>query len=1057
MPNNMTRLAKLTRPKLHNVLARHRLFAQLDAGRERAVIWVGGPPGSGKTALVASYVDAARLHCVWYHVDAGDQDLATFFHYLSRALDTSSRKAPLPVLTPEHLADLPAFTSYYFRQLYARVKAPAVLVFDNYQDVPGQSPLHAVLEQAALESPEGIALIIISREDPPPEYGRLDASDRLTRIEWNDLKLTLAEAAAIAALRFDLDPATLGALYDASNGWAAGLTLALEQMKRLDRPVLNLQGGALESVFNYFAGQILNTAEPEVREFLFRTALLPRTTADMALAISGNTQSARLLEYFFRRRLFTDRRGEQPYSYQYHDLFRAFLLDQLERSRASEEVNALRRDAGAILEATQRHEEAFALYQSASDWESITRLALDQAQTLIGQGRSGTLREWIKSLPQESSVHAPWLSYWHGISLLAFAPDQAVHHLARANAVLEQDGQGSGQIACCTAIILAHLANLSDFRPLPEWVDRLIGLARNVEKRQPLLAELQSNAALVYFCHLCRPRADYYESALQRATELLHSDEIAVNDKVVPACFMLHAMRETGHFISCDEVISLLHPQMASTLVSPGDRAYWYQVLAWTETSRGDRKIASAACRESQAICQAHAVSGPARHMYTHMLLAANAIQGRDLNAAQQHMEEMEVHMRSKGSLPAAWAAWIRSIVAAMRDDWDGAVRFAEEELDILARNGAVFHLYYAHLHHAAGLIGQQRYLAAHQAIEEARAVLVGSSGYRNLADVDLMAAALALAQGARGDFDRCVRAALALLKRTELHACLWYVDQRILPAVLARALERGIEPVQVRDMIRTLALQPPPDARSVWPWKIRISMLGEFELWLDDSPVESSGKPARKLLALLKALACAGSRGITESQLIDWFWPQSEGDAARKALDISLHRLRALLGGTACVKVSDGRIGLDRSHVWIDAWAFEAATQQAGFDDVKSTEETAALYRGSLLPGDGDAVWSVSYREKLRDRFNRLIRTWAEHLEAKQDYAEALRWYTRGLEADDLVEVMYQGMMRCQLSMGRPADTLVTYQRLRRTLTVKLHALPSHESVALAQAASAQ
>jgi DNA-binding SARP family transcriptional activator len=319
------------------------------------------------------------------------------------------------------------------------------------------------------------------------------------------------------------------------------------------------------------------------------------------------------------------------------------------------------------------------------------------------------------------------------------------------------------------------------------------------------------------------------------------------------------------------------------------------------------------------------------------------------------------------------------------------------------------------------------------------------------------MAAALALAQGARGDFDRCVRAALALLKRTELHACLWYVDQRILPAVLARALERGIEPVQVRDMIRTLALQPPPDARSVWPWKIRISMLGEFELWLDDSPVESSGKPARKLLALLKALACAGSRGITESQLIDWFWPQSEGDAARKALDISLHRLRALLGGTACVKVSDGRIGLDRSHVWIDAWAFEAATQQAGSDDVKSTEETAALYRGSLLPGDGDAVWSVSYREKLRDRFNRLIRTWAEHLEAKQDYAEALRWYTRGLEADDLVEVMYQGMMRCQLSMGRPADTLVTYQRLRRTLTVKLHALPSHESVALAQAASAQ
>ncbi|HTT38849.1 MAG TPA: hypothetical protein VMH32_14410 [Burkholderiales bacterium] len=40
------RLAKLTRPKLHNVLARQRLFALLDAGRERAVVWVVGPPGA---------------------------------------------------------------------------------------------------------------------------------------------------------------------------------------------------------------------------------------------------------------------------------------------------------------------------------------------------------------------------------------------------------------------------------------------------------------------------------------------------------------------------------------------------------------------------------------------------------------------------------------------------------------------------------------------------------------------------------------------------------------------------------------------------------------------------------------------------------------------------------------------------------------------------------------------------------------------------------------------------------------------------------------------------
>jgi hypothetical protein len=61
--------------------------------------------------------------------------------------------------------------------------------------------------------------------------------------------------------------------------------------------------------------------------------------------------------------------------------------------------------------------------------------------------------------------------------------------------------------------------------------------------------------------------------------------------------------------------------------------------------------------------------------------------------------------------------------------------------------------------------------------------------------------------QGEMDCFDQYARDALALLKRTEMHACLWYVDQRILPTLLARALERGIDTQQTRELIRQLAL----------------------------------------------------------------------------------------------------------------------------------------------------------------------------------------------------------------------------------------------------------
>ena len=116
--------------------------------------------------------------------------------------------------------------------------------------------------------------------------------------------------------------------------------------------------------------------------------------------------------------------------------------------------------------------------------------------------------------------------------------------------------------------------------------------------------------------------------------------------------------------------------------------------------------------------------------------------------------------------------------------------------------------------------------------------------------------------------------------------------------------------------------------------------------------------------------------------------------------------------------------------------------------------KRAAGLYRGALLPEDSDAVWSVSYREKLLDSFNRLICTQASALESQQRYTEALTWYTRGLEADDLVEAMHQGMMRCHLKLGRRADALAAFQRLRRTLASKLRTLPSAESVTLAAGA---
>jgi len=160
---------KLTAPRPTRVFPRQRLFDLLDRTREdHHVIWISAPGGAGKTSLATSYLQARKLPVLWYQVDQGDGDIASFFYYMGLAAKhvAPRHKTPLPLLTPEYLADVPTFTRNFFRELYRRLPKNSVIVLDNYQDAPEDSPLHDVLHTAMGEVPEGLNLLVLSRLEP---------------------------------------------------------------------------------------------------------------------------------------------------------------------------------------------------------------------------------------------------------------------------------------------------------------------------------------------------------------------------------------------------------------------------------------------------------------------------------------------------------------------------------------------------------------------------------------------------------------------------------------------------------------------------------------------------------------------------------------------------------------------------------------------------------------------------------------------------------------------------------------------------------------------------
>ncbi len=213
------------------------MFGLLDDAMRRPLIWLAAPAGSGKTTLAASYLKARQRPFLWLQLDADNADPASFVYYLRLAGQRHARRhvLKLPLLTPEYRSGLPAFAKRLFASLAEVLPANAVLVFDNYQEVGGGAPLHGFLAEGLMALPAGMHILCSSRQPPPAAYARRRAEGALAFLDWDALRFTPEETAAVATLHCAtgaaLAPDVLRQLHERTAGWAAGVMLLLELLK----------------------------------------------------------------------------------------------------------------------------------------------------------------------------------------------------------------------------------------------------------------------------------------------------------------------------------------------------------------------------------------------------------------------------------------------------------------------------------------------------------------------------------------------------------------------------------------------------------------------------------------------------------------------------------------------------------------------------------------------------------------------------------------------------------------------------------------------------------
>ncbi|MFV2082460.1 MAG: hypothetical protein ACC669_11425, partial [bacterium] len=470
--------AKISRPLVPgDVLMRERLFELLDSGRSRPVVWVSGLAGSGKTTLVSSFTDARDISCYWYRVDSGDTDLASLFYYLGLLGRKAAprRKKGLALFTPEYAMGLDRFAQNFFEDLYTRTKAPGLLVLDNVQEVPDESLFHQVILEGVSRLPEGLSIVLVSRNDPPPVYSRLVANRDVEVIRGDKMRLDMDEFRAILEGHGhdDLADREVAQLYDRVDGWIAGVMLMLSGGGPKGFVVKVGHGEAAGELFDYFAREVWERVDEGPRDFLMKTSYLPAMTPRMAEQLSGNARAGRILPVLVKRNLFTTRLQRSPVQYQYHPLFTDYLRARAREYFTAEDLSALEIDAAHILAGSGQVEEAVGLLLDAQAWERAVELILTQAQIMVTQGRVQTLLEWIEALPEQVKEEVPWLSYWKGVCCFQMARPESREWLKKSYTGFKATGDRAGALLPLAVLCESSFYLWWDLDEVDHWIDEL--------------------------------------------------------------------------------------------------------------------------------------------------------------------------------------------------------------------------------------------------------------------------------------------------------------------------------------------------------------------------------------------------------------------------------------------------------------------------------------------------------------------------------------------------------------------------------------------------------
>jgi LuxR family maltose regulon positive regulatory protein len=434
------------------LLERDDLVQLLDRAVTKRVTVIAAPPGSGKTSLLRAWADRSidPRRVAFVSVDPDQQNAQRFW---SAVLDAIRSPAPSSDRDGEQTVDT------VLAELAEHVE-PVVLIIDDLHELRSADAL-TQLEHLLPLLPSSARVVLSSRRDPPIRLHQLRLADEIAEIRAGDLQFTEPETRELLATsEIGLSDAGAAALHQRTEGWAAGLRLAVISLSGHPDPERFVAefSGTDRAIGEYLMAEMLERQPRDVQSMLLRTSLVDRMNGELADVLAGCSGSEQTLLELEEANAFVVSLDAQRTWFRYHQLLADFLRLELRRTLADEVPDLHRRAAlwfveqGDVVEAV-RHTLA------AGDWPDAARLLADHLFSLTLDGQDGAIGALLRSFPAGASADHPELALAHAAVQLAQGRlEEAAAQLALAESHVQRTPPARRRRSLAVAIASLRLA-----------------------------------------------------------------------------------------------------------------------------------------------------------------------------------------------------------------------------------------------------------------------------------------------------------------------------------------------------------------------------------------------------------------------------------------------------------------------------------------------------------------------------------------------------------------------------------------------------------------------